>query len=188
MSNIDAHFWKQAGGAALLEVRLPHDERLLGGDPLADFRDTLQRAADRLGFDAGFREVDGGLDVAFRNQAECELVSTAMESEWNSQFLQRLNVAAATIFRDNPGNPKQAVQEFAEDYGLDYSDFADYIEDVFGHAQGEHTRARAAYMDFIRRETEGKHNVAVDPYRAMQTLAYLCIQDEEIADLFTMEL
>jgi len=128
--NISSNFTEKANGAVLVEMTLPKDDRLLGGDPLTDWREAVQRGAAKLGIKVGIRDKDRGYMVAFHSHNDCELVMAEMQPIWENWLMQRLGAPAAAIYRDNPDDPVQAVQELVGDYGYDFSDFEDYIERV----------------------------------------------------------
>ena len=145
--NIVTSFQRQADGPALVEMNLPSDDRLLGGDALPDWCDALERAAADLQIPVKVRERERGYIAAFRSHKECEDVMTRMEPIWQGFLRQRLQAPAATAYRDNPHAPKNAVEKLVGDYGFTFEDFAEYIEGVVSAGKSKMTQS---YLDGLQ--------------------------------------
>ena len=87
----------------------------------------------QLHVDIGFRNIDGGLQVAFRSHDDCTRVLAAMEPEWRDRLRQGLGYWVRMQFRSaeraekraQAYDPKPTVTQMAESFGLEYDDLAD---------------------------------------------------------------
>lgn len=138
--NIVKRFQSQAHGLALVEVSFPDGipYPAQGGrskmlSPRHTWTNLAKEKAAELGVDIGFRNVDGGLQAAFRSHDDCSRVLTAMEPEWRDRLRQGLGYWVRLQFRSaeraeergQTYDPKPAVTQMAKSFGLAYEDIAD---------------------------------------------------------------
>ncbi len=138
--NIVKRFQSQAHGPALVEVSFPDGipYPAQGGrstmlSPRHAWTDLAKEKAAELGADIGFRNIDGGLQVAFRSHDDCARVLAAMEPEWRDRLRQGLGYWVRMQFRSaeraeergQAYDPKPTVTQMAESFGLEYDDLAD---------------------------------------------------------------
>ena len=101
--------------------------------PRHAWTDLAKEKAGELGVDIGFRNIEGGLQVAFRSHDDCARVLAAMEPEWRDRLREGLSYWVRLQFRsaeraEEHGqiyDPKPAVEWLAQSFGLAYEDLAD---------------------------------------------------------------
>lgn len=168
--DIVKHFGQRAAGPVLLEVSLPVDERLLGGDALPDWRAALEDTAIKLGIPVELREIERGYAVAFLSNDDCDQMMAVMQPRWITWLTQRLNGPAARAYFDNTDDPQGAVSRLVTDYGFTFHDFKDYIARIEARRAGLRPSSTeecidARYREHLRQREPPDSSQQKDPGR-----------------------